>query len=258
MSLADLDETLLTNMAFKLFPDEVLGSRIRYFFDIRNLITHRYGYIDRHFLDRNPTCDAVIGAAFVVTMELTRDALSDLGKAAADIQKRAEITSALSTKLKSLGELSGGKSQTFHWPSYRRLALEAETRGSWPDIRNRDLNGAVVRMSTLARGGRISTAIVEEEIARLRGEWHGQGASPRDTILIRCLGEERIAALDAFDRVQLEHVLAIARRARSISDAGRLLFGASRQQKTSANDADRLRKYLARFGLDWKMVREEG
>jgi transcriptional regulatory protein RtcR len=57
--------------------------------------------------------------------------------------------------------------------------------------------------------------------------------------------------------VQLEHVLAIARRACSLSDAGRLLFGASRQQKTSANDADRLRKYLARFGLDWKMVREE-
>jgi sigma54-dependent transcription regulator len=27
-------------------------------------------------------------------------------------------------------------------------------------------------------------------------------------------------------------------------------------QKTSANDADHLRKYLTRFGLDWKSVRD--
>jgi transcriptional regulatory protein RtcR len=120
----------------------------------------------------------------------------------------------------------------------------------------RDLNGAVVRMSTLARGGRISTAIVDEEITRLRGEWHGHDTPPQNALLIRCLGDERIATLDAFDRVQLEHVITVAQRARSLSDAGRLLFGASRQQKTSANDADRLRKYLARFGLDWKTVRE--
>jgi len=42
-----------------------------------------------------------------------------------------------------------------------------------------------------------------------------------------------------------------------LSHAGRFLFSASRQQKTSANDADRLRKYLARFGLDWKSVQDE-
>jgi transcriptional regulatory protein RtcR len=42
-----------------------------------------------------------------------------------------------------------------------------------------------------------------------------------------------------------------------LSDAGRVLFNASRQQKTSANDADRLRKYLARFGIDWKSLRAD-
>lgn len=47
------------------------------------------------------------------------------------------------------------------------------------------------------------------------------------------------------------------RRTRSLSDAGRALFSASRQQKTSANDADRLRKYLGRFGLDWKALRDD-
>ncbi len=65
-----------------------------------------------------------------------------------------------------------------------------------------------------------------------------------------------MSSLDPFDRVQLEHVVEVMRRARSLSEAGRLLFSASRQQKTSANDADRLRKYLARFGLDWKTLRE--
>ena len=117
----------------------------------------------------------------------------------------------------------------------------------------RDLNGAVVRMATLARGGRITLEIVDEEIARLRNEWHPHRAS--DT-LVRYLGEEKLAALDAFDRVQLEHVIEIARKTRSLSDAGRLLLNASRTQKTSANDADRLRKYLARFGLDWKSLRD--
>ena len=33
--------------------------------------------------------------------------------------------------------------------------------------------------------------------------------------------------------------------------AGRLLFQASRQNKKIPNDADRLRKYLARFGFTW-------
>jgi len=35
----------------------------------------------------------------------------------------------------------------------------------------RDLNAAVVRMATLAQGGRISVDIVEEEIVRLKANW---------------------------------------------------------------------------------------
>ncbi len=32
-------------------------------------------------------------------------------------------------------------------------------------------------------------------------------------------------------------------------------FAVSRQDKRNPNDADRLRKYLARFGLDWAQIR---
>jgi transcriptional regulatory protein RtcR len=38
--------------------------------------------------------------------------------------------------------------------------------------------------------------------------------------------------------------------------AGRILFDRSRNRKTSANDADRLRKYLARFDLEWSDLQE--
>ncbi|KAB8123157.1 hypothetical protein D3W54_01750 [Komagataeibacter medellinensis] len=40
------------------------------------------------------------------------------------------------------------------------------------------------------------------------------------------------------------------------SAAGRRLFAISRREKVSQNDADRLRKYLTRFGLNWEMVAE--
>ena len=55
--------------------------------------------------------------------------------------------------------------------------------------------------------------------------------------------------------MQLRDVVEVCRRSRSLSDAGRTLFAASRQRRNSTNDADRLRKYLARFGLEWDAVR---
>jgi transcriptional regulatory protein RtcR len=39
-------------------------------------------------------------------------------------------------------------------------------------------------------------------------------------------------------------------------EAGRQLFDASRTRKTSTNDADRLRKYLGRFGIEWNQIVE--
>jgi transcriptional regulatory protein RtcR len=69
------------------------------------------------------------------------------------------------------------------------------------------------------------------------------------------LGAEAARALDRFDRVQLADVLAVCREAPTLSAAGRALFASSRAKKSSVNDADRLRKYLARFGLDFAAAR---
>jgi transcriptional regulatory protein RtcR len=118
----------------------------------------------------------------------------------------------------------------------------------------RDLNAAVARMATLSRGGRISVEIVDEEIQRLKNSWTGVGSGGADDGLRALIGGERLAAMDAFDRIQVAHVIEVCRKCRSLSDAGRQLFGASRSRKTSANDADRLRKYLNRFGIEWSQI----
>ena len=64
--------------------------------------------------------------------------------------------------------------------------------------------------------------------------------------------------MDVFERAQLDAVLRVCRESKSLSDAGRRLFAVSRTRKASSNDADRLRKYLARFGLDWDGVATGG
>ena len=51
-------------------------------------------------------------------------------------------------------------------------------------------------------------------------------------------------------------VLGVCLRCRKLAEAGRKLFGVSRGRRTTANDADRLRKHLARFGLEWARVGE--
>lgn len=128
----------------------------------------------------------------------------------------------------------------------------------------RDLSASVTRLATLADGGRIGLPLVEAEIARLRWLWqpasdarHGllsaSGAVGRDDLAV-LLGDEVVGSMDLFDQLQLAAVLRVCRQARTLSEAGRLLFQASRTQRTVVNDADRLRKYLARFGLDWERV----
>ncbi|WAM24051.1 RNA repair transcriptional activator RtcR [Myxococcus sp. NMCA1] len=125
----------------------------------------------------------------------------------------------------------------------------------------RDLNAAVLRMATLAAGGRITRDVVDEELERLREQWRPSGAKAAvvaGDLVAEVLGENLASELDRFDRVQLADVLSVCRASRSLSDAGRVLFAQSRAQKKSVNDADRLKKYLARFGLTWADVSGRG
>jgi transcriptional regulatory protein RtcR len=149
--------------------------------------------------------------------------------------------------------------------SGRRVTINREARDRFlvfaegPDApwhgNFRDLSAAVERMATLAPSGRIGPADVDEEIGRLRAAWRGTraGGAANDPLKV-LIPEERLATLDLFDRLQLSAIVDVCRRSRSLSAAGRELFAVSRQAKATPNDADRLRKYLARFGLSWHDV----
>ncbi|HSJ01181.1 MAG: RNA repair transcriptional activator RtcR [Verrucomicrobium sp.] len=122
----------------------------------------------------------------------------------------------------------------------------------------RDLNAAVIRLATLAPRGRITEECVKAEIDRLEEAWKRPGevtTKGASNSLPGLLSEEELAQIDPFDRAQLEYVVQICRESVSLSDAGRRLFTVSRQSKAKANDADRLKKYLSRFGISWERLR---
>jgi transcriptional regulatory protein RtcR len=138
------------------------------------------------------------------------------------------------------------------------LAFATSAESKWK-ANFRDLNGAIVRMSTLAPGGRITPEGVKEEIGRLLISWREAESGDTDEALLRTvLGDQNFERLDPFQRAQLAFVIRTCRRSKSLSEAGRRLFSISRQAKKNRNDADRLRKYLARFELTWNDLQEDG
>ena len=136
----------------------------------------------------------------------------------------------------------------------RFLAFAAGPEALWSG-NFRDLAGSVTRMATFATSGRIGEEAVRAEIARLRALWRPPPGAQPDKLLRDLLGAESLDEIDPFDRPQLAEVVRVCRLSPNLSTAGRALFAASRRRKKSSNDADRLRKYLARFGLDWDQVR---
>jgi transcriptional regulatory protein RtcR len=119
----------------------------------------------------------------------------------------------------------------------------------------RDLGGAITRMATLAPRGRITVNEAREEIGRLRDRWQS-GTNPGDFQLLREVLGSKTDELDLFDKGSLSEVIRVCQGSASLADAGRALFGISRLKKKNANDSDRLRKYLAKFDLDWQQIKD--
>ena len=119
----------------------------------------------------------------------------------------------------------------------------------------RDLNAMVVRMATLADGGRITEDVVKDEIARMSdGSRAAAPTTDNNAVLAELLGNDYAARYDSFDLAQLAHVVAVCRESDSAADAAKKLFAVSRKAKKSSNDSDRLSKYLSRFGLKFKGI----
>ena len=78
----------------------------------------------------------------------------------------------------------------------------------------------------LADGGRIAESLVRDELKRLRAGWTPVG----DDVLLGLLTPVQAEALDLFDRLQLQAVIGVCRRSKSLADAGRKLFAATRSK----------------------------
>jgi len=121
----------------------------------------------------------------------------------------------------------------------------------------RDLNACITRMATLSAGGRITDAVLAEEMERLKASWSAPTTDDNhEAVLTGLLSERQREKMDLFDQAQLAFVIQTCRECASLSDAGRRLFAATRENRKTANDADRLRKYLTRFDLDWQTIKE--
>jgi len=168
-------------------------------------------------------------------------------------ERRADVAAHLLALIddseRQLGRRTGFNTDALSY--YLRFAQNPAT--SWPG-NLRDLRASAHRMAVLAERGRITLPMVEAEIATLRAQWDAAHADG-DAALLQSVMPG--AALDEFDRAQLAAVIRACRECPTLSAAGRRLFSISREERTSQNDADRLRKYLARFGLDWAAVIED-
>ncbi len=166
-------------------------------------------------------------------------------------ERREDIAPNVDFELAKYARAFGNKI-SFNQSAYRSYLKFAESPSAAWTGNFRDLGASIVRMATLADGGRITEGVVNTEIQRLERAW--QAPKEAFSAIEHCLGTERLAEIDPFDRPQLEHVLQICSGHISLSAAGRELFAVSRLAKSSSNDADRLKKYLAKWGLTWRDV----
>lgn len=167
--------------------------------------------------------------------------------------RREDLEPNLDFELRRLSDQTGHRVSMSREARTEFLQWAMSTEAVW-SANFRDLNAAVVRMGTLAPSGRIGVAEVQAERQRLVKSWQDEG--DRNSGAVNdFLNSEQLRQLDLFDQLQLNGVLQVCLSCRSLSEAGRKLFSVSRQSRASTNDADRLRKYLARFGLSWNEIR---
>ncbi|MEO7099753.1 MAG: RNA repair transcriptional activator RtcR [Luteolibacter sp.] len=171
-------------------------------------------------------------------------------------QRREDIAPNLEYELERY-RLANGREASFNKEAKQAFLKFAEAPDSHWFGNFRDLNAAVTRMATLAPRGRIRVEEVDEEIQRLRENWHRPGVAVQveGADLDAVLSVETSGGLDPFDRVQLGYVVAVCQRSKTLSDAGREIFAVSRSKRSVTNDADRLKKYLAKFGLKFEGLR---
>lgn len=210
--------------------------------------------------------DAEATSRFQVIAAASRD----LGALTAEGRFRSDLLSRLNTWRFELPPLRDRRDDIeinlrheLHLAEYKlgsRIGFNTDASEAWlrfahaPDTHwpgnFRDFSAAILRLCTLAPRGRITLSQVNEEIEALKRRWT-QETKDDDTELVTAFIDQDI---DPFDIPQLAHVLRICQTSTTLSEAGRRLYAVSRIQRSSVNDSDRVRKYLARFDLTWDDV----
>jgi len=226
---------------------------------------------DRTFLPVGS--DKAVRSNFQLIAGTNRDLRKEIatGKFREDLLARIHLWTfslpALSKRREDISPNLEYELERHHRTTGRKATLNKEARTAFlkfaespdtPWLGNfRDLNAAVTRMATLAPRGRIRVEEVEEEIMRLRESWQrpGTSAAAETVDLSEILDPATLAEIDPFDLAQLSYVIAVCQRSRTLSEAGREIFSVSRSKRTMANDADRLKKYLARFNLHFEALK---
>ncbi|WP_283178269.1 hypothetical protein [Gemmobacter sp. 24YEA27] len=154
-------------------------------------------------------------------------------------------------------------------PGLTVRAVSSATIAGHSGLRHIARHHAAVRVDAIAHSGEAIVADLIHHRARLSPEGRppreadGDGLFPDridaldpagQAALLQLIGAWRscpaVSETEVTACVQLVATIRACRDCASLSAAGRRRFAASRQDKASQNDADGLRKYLARFGLD--------
>lgn len=166
-------------------------------------------------------------------------------------QRKEDIEPNIQFECLKFEQINGRKVRFNKEAMKKYLTFAKSNRAQW--IGNfRDLSSSICRMATLAGSHRINIQVVDNEIDKLLTLWN---FTPSKSKTIKnYLSNDQIQDLDTFDVIQLEEVLKICEQSKSLSDAGRTLFQSSREKKSIQNDSNRIKKYLERFDITWKMI----
>ncbi len=217
--------------------------------------------------------DHLVESDFLLVCGTNRDLLAAVaaGRFREDLRKRIGLWTfrlpGLSERLEDLEPNLDFELRRCGEQLKRRVAFSREARARYLEFAHaapwpgnfRDLAASVQRMATLCAGGRITEADVAEEIVMLRAEWGldrvvAADGGATDTLRADVVLGARAGDFDLYDRLVLEAVLRVCEGTSSLSEAGRLLFGKSRTARAKPNDAQRLARLLAKYGLERRMM----
>ncbi len=162
--------------------------------------------------------------------------------------RREDIEPNIYYELEQIAEQQGGKI-SFHSRALESFLTFAISHDAIWKANFRDLNAAIKRMTTFAHNGRITLPVVQDEIERLKKSWSNGDPDDHSDVLEGLISSERLSEIDLFDQIQLREVVKVCQKAKSLAEAGKILFSESRVRKKNQNDTDRLRKYLKRFDV---------